>query len=301
MSKPVPRLGKGLSAIIGPRTASGFVPTAAAHDLADRTLVKEIPIESIQPNPQQPRTHFDESALQSLADSIRANGLLQPVIVRPSADGRYELVAGERRWRAARLAGLARIPATVRSLSDQDSLAIALLENLQREDLGPLERAAGYRNYMETFAVSADQLADRLGESRANVANYLRLLKLQDEIQQMLSNGQLGMGQARALASVDDTQRQLALARLVARRNLSVRQVEDLARRAPAPQAETAPPSGVRQHLGEVEQAFTRALGVRVALIPGRKKNAGRIVIQYDTLDEFDRIAERLGARALLE
>jgi ParB family chromosome partitioning protein len=216
------------------------------------------------------------------------------------------LVAGERRLRAARLAGLDAVPAIVREFSDSESLEVALLENLQREDLGPLERAAAYQQYLETFGGTVEDLAKKMCESRANISNYLRLLKLHPEVCYMLGNGELGMGQARALAGVADSQRQLALAKLAARRNLSVRQVEELVRKAVSP-TETRPSepdierSSAQAHLASVEEALSRELGLRIRIMPGRKKNSGRMVIRYNGLEEFDRIAERLGGRANLD
>lgn len=304
MPKPTPRLGRGLSAIIGPRTAGPFPPREAppSHLPPSPTGIRQIPIDAVTPNPRQPRRASDEARLKDLADSIRANGIIQPVLLRTLEAGRYELVAGERRWRAAKLAGLESIPALVRDLSEAQSLELALVENLQREDLGPLERAAGYQDYMHTFNVSVEQLAERLGESRASISNYLRLLRLGPEIQDLITAGQLEMGQARALVGIDDPQRQLAIARMAARRNLSVRQVERLARGAQSPPEPSSPdPRAKAKHLDDIERALTRALGLPVTLHAGKKKNSGRVVIRYDNLDEFDRIAERLGGRSTLE
>jgi ParB family chromosome partitioning protein len=304
MTKPTARLGRGLSAIIGPRTAGPFPPREPASKDAppSPTDIRQIPIDAITPNPRQPRLAPDDARLQQLAESIRANGIIQPVLLRTVGPDRYELVAGERRWRAAKLAALETIPAVVRELSDAQSLELALVENLQREDLGPLERAAGYHDYIHAFNVSIEQLADRLGESRATISNYLRLLRLAAEIQELITTGQLGMGQARAILGIEDPQRQLAIARLAARRNLSVRQVESLAKR-PEQAGTGAPPKprATAKHLDDIQQAFTRALGLPVSLHPGKKKNSGRVVIRYNSLEEFDRIAERLGGRKTLE
>lgn len=304
MSKPTPRLGRGLSAIIGPRTAGPFPPTrpAPADAPPSPTGIRQIPIDAVTPNPRQPRLASDEARLKQLVQSIRANGIIQPVLLRTLEPGRYELVAGERRWRAAKLAGLESIPALVRDLSDAQSLELALVENLQREDLGPLERAAGYQDYIHTFNVSIEQLAERLGESRASISNYLRLLRLAPEIQALITAGQLEMGQARALVAIDDPQRQLAIARMAARRNLSVRQVEHLAKSPQRPPDATSPEPGAKaKHFDDIERGLTRTLGLPVTLHPGKKKNSGRVVIRYNSLDEFDRIAERLGGRTTLE
>lgn len=304
--KPASRLGRGLSSLI-PATPgpSGLGP--AVPPLPDAGHIRDLPVETIVPSPHQPRSSFDAQALEELAASIRSNGVVQPIIVRSLDDGGYRIVAGERRWRAAKLAGLATVPAIVRELTDAQSFELALVENLQRQDLAPLERAAAYQHYLETYGGTVEELAQRLGESRANISNYMRLLKLGPEICYMLGAGQLGMGQARAIAGVSDPQRQLALARLAARRNLSVRQVEELAKAADAVAqsavAAAAPTdSGAsRRHLDELESALSKATGLRVRVYQGRRKNSGRVVIHYGNLEEFDRIAERLAGDAHLE
>ncbi len=307
MSKSQQRLGRGLSAILGSRATATLdpAPTAAPAVMANPDGgVSEIPIDAIEPNPHQPRATFDSTTLAELAESIRLKGVLQPILLRTLPDGRLQLVAGERRWRAARLAGLATVPALVRPITDLDATEIALIENLQREDLGPLERARAYQDFMGRFSVTAEQLAARIGESRANVTNYLRLLKLRPEVQELISTGQLGMGQARAIVGITDPQRQLAIAQLAVRRNLSVRQVEQLTRQpADAPTRQTAnlEAASANRHVQELERTLSRSLGLAVRLQPGRKKNSGRIVIRYNSLEEFDRIAERLGGNVTLE
>lgn len=330
MSKPQPRLGKGLDAILGQRrgrppaspadspasspTANSPAavppgPTAAPRavdggaDLASGVKVRSLPIDQVVPNARQPRTRFDAGRLSELADSIRNSGLVQPVVVRPGADGRFELIAGERRWRAARQAGMQSVPAVVRDASDAEALELALVENLQREDLNPIERATAYERYIEAFGATAEQLAIRLGESRANVANYLRLLRFTGEIRDMIERGALGMGQARAIAGVTDPQRQLALARLAVRRNLSTRQVEALTKTATAsPAGQPAAAERVRDaNADHVQRSLSKALGLPVVLQPGKRKNSGRIVIRYSSLEEFDRIAERLCGDTTLE
>ena len=299
MSKDTPRLGRGLNAIVGRH--SGLAPDQSIGvDNPDN--VRQVALDCITPNPRQPRRSFDDAAMDELARSIRAKGMLQPIIVRPIGAGRFELVAGERRLRAAKLAAMQVVPAFVRSLSDAESLEIAMIENLQREDLSPLERAAGYQRYIDTFNVSIEELAKRLSESRATISNYLRLLRLRPEVHALIGAGQLGMGQARAIAGIADQERQLAVARLAARRNLSVRQVEALARRdGPPPRPQAAPARTADHHYKDVAAALSKQLGLRVSLWPGKKKNSGRIVIHYNELEEFDRVAERIGGRAVLE
>lgn len=305
MQKPQSRLGRGLQTLVSARPAPAAPPgvnAVAAADVPSAGLLS-LPIGSITANPQQPRSTFDDATLQELAESIRANGVLQPVLVRQTGAGQWELVAGERRLRAAKLAGLTEVPAVARELSDAQSFELAIVENVQRQDLHPLERARAYQHYLERFGGTVENLAGRLGESRANVSNYLRILKLQPEIVDMLSVGELAMGQARALAGVDNPQRQLALARLAVRRNLSVRQVEELVKQAAEDAVsrethvrEKDDSDGQRRHFSDIADAFSRCLGVSVTLKSGKRKNSGRIVITYNSLEDFDRIAQKLGA-----
>ncbi|MBN2445098.1 MAG: ParB/RepB/Spo0J family partition protein [Phycisphaerae bacterium] len=304
MSKPTPRLGKGLSALVTASRSPSHPapPTADQPGSAPPAGAREIATDHIRPNTRQPRTEFNDDSLAQLAESIRTHGFVQPVVVREIGRDRFELVAGERRWRAAQRAGLATLPAIVRQCTDVQALELALIENLQREDLNPLERARAYRAYLADVNASVEALAERLSQSRANVANYVRLLSLGEEIQQMVNTGDLGMGQARAIAGISDPQRQLAIARLAVRRNLSVRQVETLIKSTAEPASKTpSPADGASRHVGELELELSRALGTKVKLTPGRKKNSGRIVIHYSGLDEFDRIAKKLGAEPQLE
>lgn len=312
MPKATPRLGKGLTALIGPRPATPFkhrIPPAAdnPNERADPlhaqgTVLHELPLDRIRPNPNQPRHRIEDTRLGELADSLRQTGVIQPVLVRTIGEYEFELVAGERRWRAARIAKLPTIPAIIRELSDRESFELALVENLQREDLGPLERAAAYQQLIDTTNVTPDALATRLGESRATIVNYLRLLSLPKEVQVLVNAGELGMGQARAIAGVSNPQRQLAIASLAVRRNLSVRQVErlvqDPAEAGKPPREKTR---AIDAHLADLEEAFRKSLGLHVTLHPGKRKNSGRVVIRYASLEEFDQIAERLGGQALME
>ncbi len=312
MSKPASRLGRGLSALIPARPAAsnglrGVDAAPLAHPDSQPPAhagPEHAPIDAITPNPRQPRTRFDDAGLAELANSIRLQGILQPLLVRPLAHGRFELIAGERRWRAARLAGLATVPIIRREASEADSLELALIENLQREDLNPIERAEAYAHYMRTFGVSAESLAERLGESRPNVANYARLLLLPEEVRDLVRSGKLGMGHARALLGLPSQERQIAVGLLAVRRGLSVRQVEELASKsaeveaAPAERPERSP---LDRHVEEVERTLSTALGLPVQLQTGRKRNSGRVVIRYDSLEEFDRIAQAIGGRATLE
>ncbi|MCG3128843.1 MAG: putative chromosome-partitioning protein ParB [Phycisphaerae bacterium] len=291
------RLGRGLSAIIPTRATQ----LAEPHPKPNVGETHKIPINQILPNPRQPRATFTTANLTELTASIRLTGVLQPIIVRPMPDGTYEIIAGERRWRAAQAAGLTEIPATIRHVGDAESLELALVENLQREDLKPLERAAGYQNYLDQFKGGVDSLAAKLGESRANITNYLRLLRLGVEIRELIETGQLGMGQARAIAGITDPQRQLAVAKLAVRRNLSVRQVEALAARERATAATRARAAATNSYLADLERQFALTLGAKVQIQTGRRKNAGRLILHYNSLEQFEDLARRLGVRAALD
>ena len=314
MSKSAPRLGKGLSTLLAPTTHAlsqpHSIPVPALPRGSELSIssaaVVDLPLEQLHPNPKQPRIHVESTTLEGLADSIRQNGVLQPILVRRTADHQYEIVAGERRWRAAQLAEQKTIPAIIRELSDAESFELALIENLQREDLTPIERATAYQQLIDTLGLIPEQLAKRIGESRANIVNYMRLLKLHPKVQGMISHGELSMGQARPLAGLNNPQRQLAIALLTIRRNLSVRQVEQLAQTSSeaAPEGNT---SEIRQaksqnlHLEDIQSSLSKAIGMPVTVKLGKKKNSGRIIINYNSLEEFDRIAERLGGKACLE
>ena len=298
-------LGRGLQSLIRPIISDRFetisVSSAAAAssnyppDKELHSSLRELDIDSIRPNPYQPRTVWDERELADLAESIKANGVIQPIIVRPAGAG-FELIAGERRLRAAQSAQLTTIPALVRQATDEQLLELALVENIHRTDLNPIERATAYQNYLNTFSLTQSEAAERLGENRSVVANYLRLLDLPNEIKQMLVNGQLTMGHARAMLALptDELRRKLANRAMAGR--LSVREVERLVRRylTSAEQTKTAirskPP-----HILDLESKLSGQLGTRVAIEARKGGQRGRIVIEFYSLDEFDRIAESIG------
>jgi ParB family chromosome partitioning protein len=316
-ANPKPRLGRGLSSLIissapspsddqqyqpVPAPPTPEPPIAQTHHPSQPVL--DIPTDQIGPNPYQPRKNFDPQDLADLAKSIASQGILQPLIVAradPSAERPYVLVAGERRLRAARLAGLAAVPCTVRAATTQQLLELALIENLQRADLNPVERATAYREYIDRFGLTQADAADHLSQARATVANYLRILDLQEPIREMLLGGSLSFGHAKALAALARPDRQLALARLAASRSLSVRQVEQLVARelAGATDAPSSPaPRPVRMkpaYLRDLEDQLSRTVGTKVTILPGRAKHTGRIVVEYYSLDDFDRIAKSLG------
>jgi len=296
-------LGRGLQALLGPITSGPGntgqaipIATTTANALPQQDLqsvLREIPIDSIRPNPYQPRKNWDQQQLQELADSIKTSGLLQPILVR--RDGQeYELIAGERRLNAAELAGLTTIPAIVRTASDQQLLELALIENIHRADLNPMERAQAYQDYISTFSFTQAEAAQRLGQDRSVIANHLRLLQLPAEIRQMLIDGTLSMGHARALLAVADDSLRTRLANRAMAGRLSVRDVERLVRHYTTGDRQAAIRSKPA-HIQDLEAKLTGELGTRVTIETRRGGQRGRIVIEFYSLDDFDRITERLG------
>ena len=274
-------LGRGLSTLIPQRTASQPGPT-------------EILVVRIRPNPQQPRRRFDEGELATLSASIREHGVLQPILVTEIIDG-YQLVAGERRVRAARAAGLERIPAVIRQLSDQAQLEVALVENLQREDLDAMEAAHGFHRLVEEFGFTHEQVASRVGRARSTVANTLRLLELAPAIQSAVADRTITEGHGRALGGLSVEHQERVLGSVVDQ-ELSVRQTEELVRRLREPRAERVGRTTDRTHLDpdmeRVEEGLRRALGTKVSL--ARSRRGGRIVIEYYSDEELGRLFERL-------
>jgi ParB family chromosome partitioning protein len=274
-------LGRGLSALI---------PGAA-----EEAGLLEIPTGAIAPNPRQPRTEFDDESIDALARSIQEVGVLQPVVVRRSSDG-YELVAGERRLRAARKAGLATIPAVVRESDDTEALREALIENIHREDLGPLELAEAFRELLEELGVTQEALAERLGMSRPHIANTIRLLGLPSGVQELLADGRISAGHARALLSLDDEEAQVSLALRAAAENLSVREVEELVRNYSGDVLRVPEPRRARQPLdpayAEVEEILSEQLATRVRIRPGKRR--GKIIIEFASAEDLDRIVSEV-------
>lgn len=285
-------LGRGLSALFGDAEED-----YAALDKV-QTPGKTVPIELVRPGRYQPRRNFDSEEMESLIASIREKGILQPLLVRrdPEIAGEYELVAGERRWRAAQVAGLHEVPVVVRDLADRDALEIALIENVQRQDLTPLEEAEGYRRLMEEFQHTQEDLARSVGKSRSHVANLMRLLALPDSVKELMDRGDLTAGHARALLTAADPER---LAEEVVRRGLNVRQTEDLARGDKA-RREGAPPSAPATardpDLANLEEEISSRIGLKVAINPKGKR--GSITVHYQSLDQLDEVIRRLGDEA---
>jgi ParB family transcriptional regulator, chromosome partitioning protein len=275
-------LGKGLEALI-----------PGGESISEGTGILYIPVDHIEANPRQPRSTLEPEELASLAASIREHGVLQPVLVIPgSQEGNYTLIAGERRWRAAIQAGLDTVPAIVRQANEEQKLEIALIENVQREDLNPLELAEAYRQLNEDFALTHDDIAIRVGKSRVSVTNTLRLLKLCREAQVALEENRISEGHARALLSLPTTQAQAAALQTIVTQDLSVRQTEDLVRRLtgqrPAPQPRPAPPPEIM----ELEERLRHRLGTRVNLHHGKK--GGSLVIHYYSDEELNAIITQI-------
>lgn len=256
----------------------------------DRQVLSYLSLEKLQRSPYQPRKDFDQDALNELADSIRAQGVLQPIVVRPAQDGKhYEIIAGERRWRAAQLAELSEVPVIIRDVSDETALALAIIENLQREDLNPLEEAMGFERLMSEFHLTHQDLANVVGKSRAAVTNLLRLLSLRPEVKTMLEHNDLEMGHAKALLGLEEA-KQVEVARVVVARGLSVRQTEALVRQVQ--QHQDIPPEAAKQPDPDVvalEQRLSEVLCAKV-LIQHGAKGKGKLVITYSSLDELDGI-----------
>ncbi|MBI2528591.1 MAG: ParB/RepB/Spo0J family partition protein [Candidatus Rokubacteria bacterium] len=278
-------LGRGLGALLAPSDASPVSATAGAS-------IQEIPIDAIATNPQQPRKTFEIATLNELAASMRQSGVIQPIVVRTMGQG-YQLIVGERRWRAARLAGLERIPAVVREATDSQSLELALIENLLREDLNPMEEAEAYQRLLAQFAWTQEELAERVGKDRSSIANCLRLLRLPESIQADLRAGRLTMGHARALLSLESAADQLRLREEILAHSWSVRATEEDVHRKRG----RLPRRPVRRsaELGALEDALREALVTRVRLVGNERR--GRIEIAYTSREDLDRLSERLTAR----
>jgi len=267
-------LGKGLDALIPDRGEN----------------IIQVDIDRILPGKQQPRKIFNELALRELSSSIKERGVLQPILVSRTGDGSFNLIAGERRWRASILAGLKKIPAIVKNVDSRDSLEMALIENIQREELNPIETAEGFNRLMQEFSLTQEELADKVGKERATVANYLRLLKLPSEIKDMIYADKLSMGHARALLAVEGRINQLDAARKIVRNGLSVREAELLARKVAKPEGIV---KGKDPQIASLEEKLIRHLGTKVNISQKNKKK-GKIEIEYYSLEEFDRLLDIL-------
>ncbi|MBP2634797.1 MAG: spo0J [Firmicutes bacterium] len=286
-------LGRGLDALFGPPNAG--------KEIESNEPVAEIAIREIVPNKHQPRRDFDEEALAELAQSIRQHGIIQPVVVRKTLNG-YELVAGERRWRASQLVGLKQLPAVVREYTDAEMMEIALVENLQRQNLNVIEEAIAFRRLIEEFGLTQEEVAQKIGRSRSMIANIVRLLNLQPEVQDFVSRGTLTMGQARPLLAIESPEIQVELANQIIEEDLSARDVEELVRRAAAKRP-TKKPEPKQDEIDEVSQFFMNEfedrlkvlLGTQVKIKPG--KNKSKIEIEYYSNEDLERIMDMLSKR----
>jgi ParB family chromosome partitioning protein len=281
-------LGRGLGALI-----PGGNDDATPRPSRDYFLA---PIEEIHPTPDQPRQHFDEAKLEELAQSIRSEGVLQPLVVRRREAGGYFLIAGERRWRASQRAGLHEIPVVVRDVAEAQAFEMALVENIQRADLDPLEEAEAYRRLLDDHGHTQEELAVRVGKDRATIANAVRLLKLPVAVQAMVHAGTLSMGHARALLALEDATDIEKTARTVVQKGLSVRATEALVRKAKTPDAAIQPRANAS--VRAVEERLMRALGAKVRLRDRGQNRGGTIEIDYANLDDLDRILDQLDARS---
>ena len=282
MVKPNKGLGRGLDALL-----SGNVKE-------QDDVLRELRVGQLKPGKYQPRSRMDEASLNELAASIKAQGVMQPILARPLPEGSYEIIAGERRWRAAQLAGLSQVPVLVRKVADNAALAMALIENIQRENLNPLEEAVGIQRLISEFKMTHQTAADAVGRSRSAASNLLRLLKLPQPVQAMLMDNHLDMGHARALLALDSTQ-QITAANKIAAGGLSVREAEKMAQNLlnPAPKHKKAKPS---RDIVRLQERVADQLGAKVAIQHG-VKGAGKLVIEYKTLDQLEGILTRMGVR----
>lgn len=296
-----PHLGRGLESLLGPmsipkkdqKNALDSSPYPADPQLQQAGT--ELSIDRIKANPFQPRTVWDDQQLEDLSKSIKENGIIQPIIVRKDTDG-YEIIAGERRFRAACLAGLQKVPVLERQATDDEMLELALVENIHRADLNPIERAKAYKRFIETFDINQTEAAKRLGEDRTVIANHLRILDLPKDIRDMLSDGNLSMGHARAILALpsDELRRKLANRAMAGR--LSVREVERLVRKYLEGKSEKIATIKEKEaHIVDLERRLQSLLGTKVNIKPNKRGHRGRIVIDYHSIDEFDRLTEKMG------
>jgi len=283
------RLGRNLSDLLGRKAPLEETSSEVIYKQpTEERPPTEIPISLTDPNPYQPRTRFDSEQLEDLKQSIRTSGVLQPIVVRPVGE-RYQVVMGERRLRAAREIGLERIPAIVRQVGDEELLELALIENIQRADLNPIEKARAYRRLMQEFGLTQEQVGERVGQSRSTVANFTRLLELPKEVQDNVSRGTLSMGHARALLVLDDVARQREVAERILSQGLSVRDAERLVAAGRVPRPQRAHRDKTPQ-VKTLEDRLKRHLGTRVSIYEGKKR--GRIVIDFYGADDFDRLMQ---------
>lgn len=294
-------LGKGLDALLGNSTSKSAKQSSEQSTYSSETILnqdghlKELPIEFLQPGQYQPRRVMTEEGLDELADSILAQGMIQPIVIRPISEQKYEIIAGERRWRAAQRAGLHQVPVLIKEVPDEAAIAMALIENIQREDLNAMEEANALHRLKEEFNLSHQQTADAVGKSRTTVTNLLRLMQLTDACKTLLERGDMEMGHARALLALDGTQ-QSDTAKTVVQKGLTVRETEKLIRNINEPKKKTKK-EAKDHHIVALEQQLADKIGATVAINHGNK-GKGNLVINYHSLDELDGILQHLGIKA---
>lgn len=281
-------LGRGLDALLASANSAAERGDDTVAAESGESYLKPIPIDLIQRGKYQPRRDIEPESLQELADSIRAQGVMQPIVIRPISDRRYEIIAGERRWRAAQLAGLEAIPAVVRDVGDDAAIAMALIENIQREDLNPMEEAAALQRLQTEFELTQQQVAEAVGKSRSGVANLLRLMTLQPDVRRLLEHGDLDMGHARCLLALEGDEQSRA-ARAVVARGLSVRQTEALVRQWVSGDRGEKPAPEMDPNIRHLQDDLSGKLGTRVRIQHGAS-GSGRLVLDYGSLDELDGI-----------
>jgi len=293
MKKSNKRLGRGLSGLM---RGSGVQPAQET----DAVSVVNLPVDSIENNPAQPRKDFNHEKLEELSLSIKNNGILQPLIIAGSKNaktGMYTLVAGERRLKAAAIAGIDTVPCIIREANDRQMREWSIMENIQRADLNPMERAEAYNEYINRFGVTQEEISEKLGIPRSSITNHLRLLELETETKKLITEGKLSFGHAKILASLTgEKNRQVALAKKTAREALSVRALEKALAREDGKKLDKQD-NKTPVYITDMENQLTEASGTRVKLKPGKKKNTGRIVIEYYSLDDFDRITQVIGLK----
>lgn len=317
--KNKPRLGRGLSSLLSsanipleveippasaavttpsdlPARAASPAPASEPAALPQDGSIIQVVLDAVVPNPHQPRKQMNEASIAELAASLKSTGLIQPIVVRQIGDG-YQLIAGERRWRAAKLAGLTTVDAILREVDSFSQAQMALVENIQRENLNPIDRAQAYRTLLSQLGLTQAELAGRIGEDRSTIANHLRLLDLAGPVQAMVSDSRISLGHAKILAGVSDPAEQERLANLVVNQGLSVRNLERLMQGSTRP---TVPPTtavSASAHVQDLEKSISRQLGLRVQLRSGAKKGRGKLIIHYGTLDQFDELLGRLDVK----
>lgn len=287
-------LGRGLETLLPSRSATQPpaypAPAAAARAHDEGETVRQIPVELVDRNPYQTRSHVDEVALAELADSIKASGVVQPVTVRPGPDGRFQLIAGERRWLASQRAGKTAIPAIVRQVSNEQAMEMTIIENLQREDLNPLEQARAFARLGREFGLTQEQIAHRTGKERSSVANFLRLLKLPDGVQTMIEQGQLSFGHAKALMALDSPETIESVGLRAVHLSLSVRQTEKLVTNLMHPPERVVKERLLDPNVKQLERQMRAALGMAVTI--NDRDGKGKVVIEYGSLEDFDRLID---------